>query len=145
VALVLAAVLLLRPRPAPPDDPAQRYEWILAHKDARRIPLAPADPRLNTAGELVLTADGSYGVIEVWQLPAIENDQTYQLWLIDDGGAQSGGLLQFPQPSGPNYINLPLQKAAHDYTAFGLSIEPAGGSPDPNGPTGERVFGISVA
>lgn len=144
IAIVVAAVLLLRPPSGPPSDPAQRYQWIIAQENVRRIPIAAADPALSTQGELVLTSDGKYGVIEVRQLPEIPNNQTYQLWLIDDQGAHSGGIMDFSQPHGPNYISLPLEKAADDYDAFGLSIEPEGGSPDPNGPTGDRVFGVAV-
>lgn len=143
LAIVLAAVLLLRPPSGPPDDPAQRYQWIIAQDNARRIPIAAADPALDTEGELVLTSDGKYGVIEVRQLPEIQINQTYQLWLVNDNGAHSGGLLEFPQPQGPNYISLP-EMAGDDYDAFGVSIEPEGGSPDPNGPTGDRVFGVAV-
>ena len=144
IALVLAAVLLLRSKPAPPDDPAQRYEWIMSQENIRRIPITAADPSPNTQGELVLTADGAYGVIEVWQLPAIQTDQTFQLWLVDDQGAHNGGLLQFPQSQGPNYINLPLSKPVDGYKGFGVSIEPAGGSPKADGPSGPRIFGIVV-
>jgi anti-sigma-K factor RskA len=144
LAIVLAAVLLLRPQSGPPSDPAQRYQWIIAQDNARRIPIAAADPALTTQGELVLTSDGKYAVIEVRQLPEIPNNQTFQLWLIDAEGAHSGGLVEFPQPEGANYISLPLEKAADDYDAFGMSIEPEGGSPDPNGPTGDRVFGVAV-
>ncbi len=146
LAIVLAAVLLLRPQSGPPSDPAQRYQWIIAQENVRRIPIAAADPSLTTEGELVLTSDGKYGVIEVRQLPAIPNNQTYQLWLIDGEGAHSGGVMEFSQPEGSNYISLPLppEKAADDYDAIGMSIEPAGGSPDPNGPTGDRVFGVAV-
>ena len=143
LAIVLAAILLLRPQAGPPDDPAQRYQWIIAQENVRRIPIAAADPALDTEGELVLTSDGRYGVIEVWQLPEIQTNQTYQLWLVDDNGAHSGGVMEFPQPQGPNYISLP-EMAADDYDAFGVSIEPEGGSPDPNGPTGARVFGVAV-
>jgi anti-sigma-K factor RskA len=144
VALVLAAVLLLRGPSTPPDDPAQRYEWIMAQENNRRIPISGDDPSPDTQGQLLLTADGAYAVIEVRQLPAIQGDQTFQLWLIDDQGAHSGGLLEFPQTQGPNYINLPLSKPADDYTAFGVSIEPSGGSPNPDGPSGPRIFGVAV-
>jgi anti-sigma-K factor RskA len=140
--LVVAIVaVLLRPK-GPPDDPVQRYEWIMSHTDAQQIPITPADS--NADGHLVVTADGQYGVIEVRQLPALQADQTYQLWLVDDAGAHSGGLMRFDQPQDTNYIVLPLDKPIGDYQGFGVSIEPAGGSPDPNGPSGPRVFGVSV-
>jgi anti-sigma-K factor RskA len=143
ILVVIAALVLFR-KPVPPDDPAQRYQWIMSQTDVRRIPITPRDPSPNTMGELVLTADGEYGVIEVWKLPPIEHDQTYQLWLVDDQGAHSGGVFEVPQVDGPNYINVPMEKPADGYNGFGVSIEPEGGSPDPNGPSGDQVFGVNV-
>jgi len=140
--LVIAVAAIILRRPLPPDDPAQRYEWIMAQADRRTIPITPANS--NSEGELVLTSDGRYGVIEVSQLPTIQTNQTFQLWLVDDGGAHSGGLLQFAQPQGQNFIIVPLEKPVDAYKGFGVSIEPAGGSPKADGPSGPRVFGITV-
>ena len=141
ILVVALAAVLLRPK-GPPDDPAQRYQWIIAQTGARQIPITPADS--NAGGQLATTADGQYGVIEVRELPALQADQTYQLWLVDDTGAHSGGLMRFDQPQGPNYIILPLDKPVDDYQGFGVSIEPENGSPDPKGPSGPRVFGVAV-
>lgn len=143
VALVVAALLLLRGGQPPADPGEQLFAQIVAQADARQIPIA-ASANQTATGELALTADGTQAVIRVAQLPVITAEQTFQLWLIDEDGARSGGLLQFANAQDTHYIILPLEKPAQDYTAFGLSIEPTGGSPDPSGPSGPIVFGVSV-
>lgn len=128
----------------PPADPAERYQWIVSQANHRALPLNPGiEP--NTTGQLVTTADGQYGVIQVANLPQLSPDRTFELWLVDANGPRSGGVLDTLQPGAtPNYINVPLEKPVDEYTGFGVSIEPQGGSPNPNGPTGDRVFGIQV-
>jgi anti-sigma-K factor RskA len=99
----------------------------------------------NTSGEMVASPDGKLVVVRVEDLPDIEPDQTFQLWLIDKNGAHSGGLLKFASSQGPNYNALPLNKPVQDYFGFGVSIEPEGGSPKADGPSGPRAFGVSIA
>jgi anti-sigma-K factor RskA len=139
VVVLLGLLLLIQP-----GDPARDlYNRLVAQTDAHRIPLTPAmDDQTN--GELIMSADGREAVIRVAALPAINPDQTFQLWLIDEQGARSGGLFRFNHSEEPVYIPVPLEKPAEAYTAFGMSIEPKEGSPDPNGPTGPRVFAVVV-
>lgn len=140
--LIVGALLLFR-NPVPPD-PAQLYAQIAAQPDALHIPITPV-MQLTTHGELVVSADHKQAVFRVADLPAITVEQTYQLWLVDPNGARSGGLLQFANAQGPNYIVLPLEKPVNEYVGFGVSVEPSGGSPDPKGPTGPRAFGVTIS
>jgi anti-sigma-K factor RskA len=70
-------------------------------------------------------------------LGALSPEQQYQLWLIQDGKRTSGGVFSV---SSEGYASLviasPLPLDA--YSAFGVTIEPQGGSP---APTGEKVLG----
>jgi anti-sigma-K factor RskA len=146
IILVLGAVLFWSATRvnAPNDVGAQLFAEIAAHETARRIALAPSEGHDELAGELITTADGSQAVIEVWRLPPLEADSTFELWLIDDSGARSAGTFQTENPDGPTYIVVPLaDERLDDFDAVGVSIEPAGGSPE-QGPTGPRVFGVSV-
>lgn len=139
--VILAAVLLLI---QPETDPgAQLYARIAAQPDARRLALTPAMADV-TGGELVMTADGGQAVIRVDQLPVLGDEQTFQLWLVDATSTRSGGLFRSERAAGPHYIVIPLDKPAADYQAFGVSLEPAGGSPLPDGPSGPRVFRVSL-
>lgn len=140
----LLAVLL---RPAPVNAPAQTlFAQISTQADVRRIPLSPGTLSQPITGEMVASADGTLAVIRVESLPQITADQTFQLWLVDANGPHSGGTLQFTSLEQANYITLPLNgRSIDEFAGFGLSIEPLGGSPDPNGPTGPRVFGVVIA
>ncbi len=144
IVLVAAALLFLRGGQAPANPGEQLFTQIVAQADARQIPITASENQVAT-GEMVLTADGTQAVIRVAQLPTITTEQTFQLWLIDANGARSGGLLQFANAQGTNYIVLPLEKPVQEYAGFGVSIEPAGGSPNPDGPSGPRVFGVSIS
>lgn len=64
-------------------------------------------------------------------LPA---DQTYELWLIpSDGDPVSAGLVQVTA-DGATVSQIPMPSQPQEFAAVGLSIEPAGGSPQPTGP-----------
>jgi len=142
-ALVLLAVaLLLLARPGDPG--AALYQRLIAQSGARELALeAGLEPA--TTGALVASADGREAVIRVENLPAISTDQTFQLWLVEDtGDRRSGGLFRFANPNTANYIVVPLDKPLEQYTAFGVSLEPAGGSPFLDRASGPRVFRVQL-
>lgn len=139
VLLVAALLLALRPN----DPGAALYARLVEQPGAREIALLP-DVEPAPTGELVASPDGREAVIRVENLPDIGSDQTFQLWLVDEAGARSGGLFRFANVEGENYIVLPLEKPVTEYQAFGVSLEPAGGSPYADRPTGPRVFRVEV-
>jgi|FLYN01.1.fsa_nt_gi anti-sigma-K factor RskA len=126
---------------APNDAAAQLFAEIAQEQNARRIALTPGEGQTQLAGEFV--SDGRRAVIEVWRLPQLQANQTFEVWLIDEDGPQSGGLVEAAPPGEPTYIVLPLEKPLDEYQGFGVSIEPEGGSPE-QGPSGPRVFGVSL-
>lgn len=140
--MVMAAAVLLLLQPQD-DAGAQLYARIAAQPDARRVALTPAMPDV-TGGELLMTADEQQAVIRVDRLPVLGEEQTFQLWLVDAAGARSGGLFRYDRAAGPFYIIVPLEKPASAYEAFGVSLEPAGGSPLADGPSGPRVFRVNL-
>jgi anti-sigma-K factor RskA len=88
-------------------------------------------------GLLVVSADGEHGTLVVDGLAPLSEQQQYQLWLIQDGQRTSGGVFSVSDEGyGSLWISSPEPLAT--YSAFGITIEPAGGSP---GPTGDKVLG----
>ena len=89
------------------------------------------------SGLIVISLDGHHGTLVVDRLPLLAKDQQYQLWLIEDGRRDNGGVFSVGDEG---YGSLWIDSAAplSDYTGFGITIEPAGGSP---GPTGPKVLG----
>ena len=91
-------------------------------------------------GLIVISLDGHHGTLVVDRLPELDEAQQYQLWLIKDGQRDNGGVFSVSHEGyGSVWLDSPQPLA--DYSAFGVTIEPAGGS---SGPTGEKVLGGSL-
>lgn len=88
-------------------------------------------------GLIVISRDGRHGTLVVDDLPQLDEERQYQLWLIKDGERASGGVFSVGRNGyGSLWVSSPEPLA--EYTGFGVTIEPRGGSP---GPTGEKVLG----
>lgn len=127
VLVVAAGLLLLIRQPSAADV----YNRLSGQQGAQRFPVAGQ----GVTGELVASPDGKEGVLRVAQLPSITQDRTFQLWLIDASGPKSGGLFRAGDGN-EAYVVLPLRdRKLSDFKMVAVSIEPAGGSPDANGPS----------
>lgn len=120
-ALVLALALGSGRQEAPRVD----YVATLADNQAR-----PA---------LLLTGDRRHGVLAVRLVgaAAVPNDRTLQLWAVPlQGHPRSLGILAGDR------VELALTGSAlgADVALLAVSLEPKGGSPDPNGPTGPILY-----
>ena len=103
------------------------------------VAMAGTDAAPDAVGTLVISEDGEYGTLVVDGLPALAEAQQYQLWLIRDGQRTSGGVFSVNSEGyGALWIESP--ESLSSYPAFGITIEPAGGS---SGPTGDRVLGTT--
>jgi anti-sigma-K factor RskA len=101
------------------------------------VPLSGSETHPGAAGLLVISRDGEHGTLVVDGLPTLDDAHQYQLWLIHDGQRTSGGVFSADEEGyGSLWIYAP--EPLISYEGFGVTIEPAGGSP---GPTGERVLG----
>ena len=84
------------------------------------------------AGYLIVGADGRNGAVIVDKLPLLDADKEYQLWLIKDGEFTSGALLAVDEMGyGGRRVSAPDNLLT--YTAVSMTVEPAGGSPNPTG------------
>lgn len=122
LALVLAGVLAL----APPGRPQVDYIATLTDAQARTA--------------LLLTADGRRRILAVRRIDSarVASGRVLQLWAVPTrGNPRSLGLL-----AGPGVIELALSEAAFgaDIATLAVSLEPAGGSPDPDGPSGPILY-----
>lgn len=88
-------------------------------------------------GTLVVSPNLEQAAFLTASLPATGPDQTYQLWAIDDQGATSVGLLQPDSGRATALVDLPPGT-----TTFGMSVEPAAGSP---APTTEPVLLVELS
>jgi anti-sigma-K factor RskA len=107
----------------------------------RAVPLMATDPSSRATGYVLISEDGDNGALVVDGLPQLDKSQQYQLWLIRDGQRISGAIFSTDERNyGGTRIRAP--RSLLDYSAVGITIEPAGGSPQP---TGHKVLDGSLA
>jgi len=100
------------------------------------IALSPTEFAPGASGELRLSRAGDAATLVVQGLPALPPDRQYQLWLVHGDERDTGAIFSV-DPTGWAEVPVALTRAAADYERFGITIEPAGGSPEP---TGEGVL-----
>jgi anti-sigma-K factor RskA len=109
-----------------------QLELMTSPGGMRAVPLSPPDASSNATGFVLISADGEDGALVVDGLPPLEESQEYQVWLIRDGQRTSGAVFSTDEKSyGGTRIRAP--RSLLDYSAVGITIEPAGGSPEPTG------------
>jgi anti-sigma-K factor RskA len=114
-----------------------QLEFATAPGGMRAVPLSATDSAPSATGFVLISADGEDGALVVDGLPPLGESQQYQLWLIRDGKRTSGAVFSTDEKSyGGTRIRAPLSLL--EYSAVGITIEPAGGSSQP---TGVRVLG----
>lgn len=92
------------------------------------------------AGTLLLNRQHNTVMLITWDLPALPADQTYQAWLIDPGGGRvSAGTFRPGSEGSYTAATLWPEQNLSAYTGLGVTVEPAGGSPQP---TGQRLFKV---
>lgn len=96
----------------------------------------------NLTGSVLVDKDRPIAVLFLWNLPALDATQTYQIWLIDPSGQPIGAGLFIPA-SGQAYTTALIQSSAPlgEFIAIGVTIEPAGGSEQP---TGDRLLVVQL-
>lgn len=101
------------------------------------VNLTASNAAPEATGLLVISKNGEYGTLVVDHLPLLDESKQYQLWLIRDGNRTDGGVFSVSS-EGYGFLEIESAEPLNSYPAFGITIEPWGGSP---GPTGERVLG----
>ncbi|MGH3652008.1 anti-sigma factor domain-containing protein [Glutamicibacter sp.] len=76
---------------------------------------------------LSYSADEGLMAVSTSGMPALSSDKGYELWLISADGAVPAGMLTGGDANGMIMVSDPMQ----DITHFGITVEPATGSPAP--------------
>ncbi len=101
------------------------------------IALSSPDPTSNATALLVISDAGKFGTLVTDNMSVLNNQQQYQLWLIKDGKRTNGGVFSV-NTSGYGWLRVESQTSLLDFTSFGVTVEPKGGS---TSPTGAKVLG----
>jgi anti-sigma-K factor RskA len=105
---------------------------ILATPRLLTASLAPQTGRTGSA-RVVVDPDSGEAALVISELPPIASEQVYELWAIrGEGAPEPAGL--FVGEGASRTVRLPDVADPTQVTAFAVSIEPAGGSPQPTGP-----------
>lgn len=107
------------------DAEAQSLAVLTAAGDLQR---ATAEIAGGGEATLVWSLDQRKSAILVSDLPSLPKDKTYQLWYIGEDGPIDAGTLE-ATASATSWRVLDGQMSAGD--AVGVTVEPAGGSPQP--------------
>jgi anti-sigma-K factor RskA len=102
--------------------------------------LTSTDAAPEAQGLIEVAANGRDATLTVSGLPTLSMEEQYQLWLIADGQRYSGAVFSV-EDDGTATVAVDSEQLLSEFGAFGITIEPAGGSP---GPTGERVLGYNL-
>lgn len=142
--VIVAWLLLREDDESPIEDSRALYAQLAALEGAQRYAVVPGEVDPDVSGELVVSPEGDRAVIRVEALPALTDENVFQLWLVDSEGERTSGGLFRQAADDATYIQIPLAAPFASYQGFGVSLEPAGGSPYPDRPTGPRVFSVPI-
>lgn len=98
----------------------------------RAVALSATDAAPSATGFVLISANGDDGALVVDGLPPLAEDQEYQLWLIRNGERTSGAVFSTDEKSYAG-TRIRAPRSLLDYSAVGITIEPAGGSAQPTG------------
>ncbi len=103
---------------------------VLRSPDSRLVSLAGQPGAPGGRAQLLLDPKGRRAYLVTSELEPLAPEQTYQLWLIADNKPVSMGTFQVGD-AGVARIVVQADKPLQQFQAVGVSIEPAGGSPQP--------------
>jgi anti-sigma-K factor RskA len=129
LALLVSNILLWR-------QVNQMAAAITGPQGMRAIALHSSALKPDASGFVIISADGENGVLVVDQLPVLETERTYQLWLVRNKTNTSAALFSVDQ-HGYRGVRIMSPESLFVYSEIRVTIEPAGGSATP---TGEQVL-----
>lgn len=100
------------------------------------VRLEGTDLAPETSGYVMVFREQNYGSLAVTHAPLLDENQQYQIWLILDGVRTSGGVFSVNEDGYGNLL-VSAEQPLDSFDAFGITIEPLGGSLQP---TGEKVL-----
>jgi anti-sigma-K factor RskA len=106
---------------------------VLTSSETTKVTLLAAGARPAPEGKAFYHAQKGL-LFYVANLPSLPSSQTYQLWLVPDTGSPISAGIFSTDPKGNGQIVLPPLPSGVRAKAFAVTIEPAGGVPQPTGP-----------
>jgi anti-sigma-K factor RskA len=105
---------------------------LLASPGMQFIDLAGVAPNEQAFGKVVLEPDSGQAVVYMYELPPTPEGMIYQLWMIRDGVPTSVGTFTVNDDGSAKLMLDPMPDMGQ-FASFDVTIEPAGGVPEPTG------------
>lgn len=105
---------------------------FLENPDVVIINLVKAEPSLKAVGRVLWNPDDDEALFYGLNLPRLPEGKTYQLWAISGDVPKSAGVFMVDS-EGNNVHLIKSLSDLGDISTFAVSIEPAGGVPQPTG------------
>ncbi len=105
---------------------------IVSAPDARTVALAGLAEGAGARGRTFVDPAGRRALFLAYDLPSLPADKTYQLWFIADGKPVSAGTFAV-DPEGFGKLDVAGVAPIESIQAWAVTIEPAGGVPQPTG------------
>ena len=99
----------------------------------RAITLQNTESAPGASGFVIISSDGLEGVLVVDELPTLDANYEYQLWL-ENGGTTSGAVFLVDE-TGYRGLRIEAPQSLLSYSSVRITIEPLGGSDSPTGDT----------
>ena len=107
---------------------------VLGASRLQQVQLAALPPAPSASARMFVDPGTGQAIFSATGLPALPNNRTYQLWFISAGKPVSAGIFEVgPQGNG----RVLVQAAPPASVIWAVTVEPAGGVPQP---TGEMVL-----
>ena len=115
----------------------------LGRDGAQTVVVNGTESNPDASGALLVSQDDNRALLTVSGLAPLPGSQTYQLWLIEGDSPRSAGLFGVDEAGQSVYL-FAVEPGSESFDAVGVSVEPAGGSPQPTGDIvlfGQQVSG----
>lgn len=96
------------------------------------VNLSPVEGDASGTASIVRSGNEIRVVVQASSLPALSNEEVYQVWLIDENGPIRAGTFKSESQDGAVVFTLP-EGTDHDWTQVAVSHEPNADSPTPLG------------
>jgi anti-sigma-K factor RskA len=124
VVLIAIGGIVVATRNDAGDDP------IAAVLDADDVTTRTLEGSLGATLEMAYSADEGAMVVTGDDVPAVGDDETYQLWMVSETGALPAGTFR---PDASGHVAVRVDADPSDFVV-GVTLEPSGGSEQPTSP-----------
>ncbi|MBI5034789.1 MAG: anti-sigma factor [Chloroflexi bacterium] len=106
----------------------------IAYADTQPKRMEATSSAPQAVGRLYAAPELNAMALIVYDMPTLQSNQVYQIWLIDPNGDRTSGGTFSVDNAGRGWVLIRAPKSLKNYEGVGITVEPAGGSPKPTGP-----------